>query len=105
MQDSISKTSKENFGKSAAFAFSGAAAGIIKGFTLHHGFPFLVTLNKQVRNGEIPLPELAVLSPAETDGEPLDTNDGNNHMEVEETLPVTNRTADQDNMDVEPILY
>ena len=43
----------------------------------------------------------AVLSPAETDGEPLDTDAGNNHMEVEETLPVTNRTADQDNMDVE----
>lgn len=58
MQDSISKTSKENFGKSAAFAFSGAAAGIIKGFTLHHGFSFSVTLNKRVRNGEIPLPEL-----------------------------------------------
>ena len=43
----------------------------------------------------------AVLSPAETDGEPLDTDAGNNHMEVEETLPVTNRTADHDNMDVE----
>ena len=43
----------------------------------------------------------AVLSPAETDGEPLDTDAGNNHMEVKETLPVTNRTADQENMDVE----
>ena len=43
----------------------------------------------------------AVLSPAETDGEPLDTDAGNIHMEVEETLPVTNRTADQYNMDVE----
>ena len=43
----------------------------------------------------------AVFSPTETDGEPLDTDDGNNHMEVEETLPVSNRTADQDNMNVE----
>ena len=43
----------------------------------------------------------AVLSPAETDGEPLDSDAGNNHMEVEEPLPVSNRTADQDNMDVE----
>ena len=43
----------------------------------------------------------AVLSPAEADGEPLDTDAGNNHMEVEQTLPVTNRTADQDNMDFE----
>ena len=31
----------------------------------------------------------------------MDTDAGNNHMEVEETLPVNNRTADQDNMDVE----
>ena len=41
----------------------------------------------------------AVLSPAENDAEPLDTAAGNNHMEVEEPLPVTNRTADQDNID------
>ena len=43
----------------------------------------------------------AVLSPAKNDAEPLDTAAGNNHMEVEEPSPVTNRTADQDNMDVE----
>ena len=43
----------------------------------------------------------AVLSPAENDAEPLDTAVWNNHMEVEEPLPVTNRTADQDNIDVE----
>ena len=43
----------------------------------------------------------AVLSPAENDAEPLDTATENNHMDVEEPSPVTNRTADQDNMDVE----
>ena len=43
----------------------------------------------------------SVLSPAENDAEPLDTAAGNNHIEVEEPSPATNRTADQDNMDVE----
>ena len=33
----------------------------------------------------------SVLSPAETDAEPLDTAAGNNHMEGEEPTPVTNR--------------
>ena len=43
----------------------------------------------------------SVLSRAENDAESLDTAAGNNHMEVEEPSPVTNRTAGQDNMDVE----
>ena len=41
------------------------------------------------------------VSPAENVAEPLDIAAGNNHMEVEEPLHVTNRTADRDNMDVE----
>ena len=43
---------------------------------------------------------IAVLSPAENDEDPFDTAAGNNHMEVEETLPVANCTANQGNMDV-----
>ena len=43
----------------------------------------------------------AVSSQAENDAEPFDAATGNNFMEVEKPLPITNRTADQDNMDVE----
>ena len=58
------------------------------------------TIHQNVTTVEVSS-SFAVLSPPQTDGEPLDTDAANSHMEVEETLSVTNRTADQDNMDVE----
>ena len=57
LQKSIKGLPEGIYGKSVALAFSGAAAGIIKWFTIHHGFSFPVSFNKRVREGEIPFPE------------------------------------------------
>ena len=57
--------------------------------TIHH-----IDISVEVANS------FPVHSQAENNAEPLDTAAGNNHMEVEEPLPVTNCNADQDSMDV-----
>lgn len=58
VQESIKLIPEETFGKSTAFAFSGAAACIIKCYTLYHGFSFPINLNKQVEDRELLIPEL-----------------------------------------------
>lgn len=55
---SINHLPKGKYGKSIALAFSGCAAGIMKGFTIHQAFSFRININKRVKTGEPPLPEL-----------------------------------------------
>ena len=60
IKKSISIDEDGSFGRSAAICLSGAASGLIGGFTIHHALQIPVNLKREIRTGELAFSELSI---------------------------------------------